>query len=213
MSNRSFHFVRRLQTLPSALAGVSGPRRLLTLAAVLALLALMLLPTVAQAQTVSTVFSATFTPTTRGTLVGCSDQTDEEDEYCSNRLTNSTFVYDGTTYTVSDLYLTSTATLEFGLTPYPTAFMFSELTLNIGDSPFPLSSATESARLLRWASSGLTWTADSDSILVTLTVTTYAPDDVAVVSQDWSLIPPGVSPGQRPRRSEANGQSASSTGR
>ena len=50
MSNRSSHFVHRLQTLPSALAGVSGPRRLLTLAAVLALLALALLPTGGQAQ-------------------------------------------------------------------------------------------------------------------------------------------------------------------
>ena len=51
MSNRSSHFVHRLQALPSALAGVSGSRRLLALAAVLALLALTLLPTVAQAQT------------------------------------------------------------------------------------------------------------------------------------------------------------------
>ena len=51
MSNRSSHFVHRLQTLPSALAGVSGPRRLLALAAVLALLVLALLPTTGQAQT------------------------------------------------------------------------------------------------------------------------------------------------------------------
>ena len=51
MSNRRSHFVHRLQTLPSALAG--GPRRLPALAAVLALLALLalaLLPTAAQAQ-------------------------------------------------------------------------------------------------------------------------------------------------------------------
>ena len=48
MSKRSSHFVHRLQTLPSALAG--GPRRLPALAAVLALLALALLPTAAQAQ-------------------------------------------------------------------------------------------------------------------------------------------------------------------
>ena len=50
MSNRSSHFVHGLQTLPSVLAGVSGSRRLLALAAVLALLALMLQPTTAQAQ-------------------------------------------------------------------------------------------------------------------------------------------------------------------
>ena len=40
MSNRSSHFVHRLQTLPSALMGASGSGRLLALAAVLALLAL-----------------------------------------------------------------------------------------------------------------------------------------------------------------------------
>ena len=51
MSNRSSHFVRRFQTLPSALAGVSGSRKLLALAAVLALLAVTLLPTAGQAQT------------------------------------------------------------------------------------------------------------------------------------------------------------------
>ena len=50
MSKRSSHFVHRFQTLPSALAGLSGSRRLLALAAVLALLALMLLPTAVQAQ-------------------------------------------------------------------------------------------------------------------------------------------------------------------
>ena len=50
MSKRRSHFVRRFQTLPSALAGMSGSGRLLVLAAVLALLALTLLPTAAQAQ-------------------------------------------------------------------------------------------------------------------------------------------------------------------
>ena len=51
MSDRSSHFVHRLQTLPSALAGVPVSRRLLALAAVLALLVLALLPTAGQAQT------------------------------------------------------------------------------------------------------------------------------------------------------------------
>ena len=53
MSNRSSHFAHRFQTLPSALAGVPGSRRLLALAVVLALLALALLPTAGQAQTVA----------------------------------------------------------------------------------------------------------------------------------------------------------------
>ena len=50
MSNRSSHFVHRFQTLTSALAGASGPRRLVALAAVLALLVLALPPTTGQAQ-------------------------------------------------------------------------------------------------------------------------------------------------------------------
>ena len=54
MSNRSPHFVHRLQTLPSALAGVPGSRRLLALAVVFALLTLTLLPTTGQAQTYNT---------------------------------------------------------------------------------------------------------------------------------------------------------------
>ena len=53
MSSPRSHFVHRLQTLPSALAGVSVSRRLLALAAVLALLALALQPPNAQAQTVT----------------------------------------------------------------------------------------------------------------------------------------------------------------
>ena len=62
MSNRSSHFVRRFQTLPSALAGVSGSRKLLALAAVLALLAVTLQPTVGQALAQTTeVWAATMT--------------------------------------------------------------------------------------------------------------------------------------------------------
>ena len=47
MSNRSSHFAHRFQTLPSALAGVPGSRRLLALQ-----------PTAAQAQPVTEVWSA-----------------------------------------------------------------------------------------------------------------------------------------------------------
>ena len=51
MSNRRSRFVSRFQTLPSALAGVSGSGRLLAHQ-----------PTVAQAQTVEEVWSSTLTP-------------------------------------------------------------------------------------------------------------------------------------------------------
>ena len=51
MSNRRSRFVSRFQTLPSALAGVSGSGRLLAHQ-----------PTVAQAQTVEEAWSSTLTP-------------------------------------------------------------------------------------------------------------------------------------------------------
>ena len=57
MSNRSFHFVRRLQTLPSALAGVSGSGRLLALAAALVVLGAVSSVTPVQGQTATTLVS------------------------------------------------------------------------------------------------------------------------------------------------------------
>ena len=51
MSNRSSHLAHRFQTLPSALAGVPGSRRLPAHQ-----------PTVAQAQTVEEAWSSTLTP-------------------------------------------------------------------------------------------------------------------------------------------------------
>ena len=195
MSNRSSHFVRRFQTLPAALGGVSGSRRLLALAAVLALLALMLQPTAAHAQTVTTVWSATFTPASPGGNVGCTGQTDSDDEVCSSTLTDNSFDYDGTTYVVTD-FLLFEGTLSFKLDNTPTATTIADLTLNIGDSPLTLSSASLSGSNFTWTNTGLTLTADTD-VTVTLTATTYAPDDVAVVPRDWSLIPEGVLPGQQ----------------
>ena len=104
MSNRSSHFVRRFQTLPSALAGVSGARRLLALAAVLALLALMLLPTVAQAASTEH-WSATLTPKSFGTGLGCSNAVSDEGVFCtsSSILTDNSFDYDSKTYNVDQL--------------------------------------------------------------------------------------------------------------
>ena len=51
MSNRKSHFVNRFQTLPSALAGLSGSRKLLALQ-----------PTAAQYQAGEEAWSSTLTP-------------------------------------------------------------------------------------------------------------------------------------------------------
>ena len=97
MSNRSSHFVHRLQTLPSTLAGVSGSRKLLALAAVLALLALMLLPTGAQAQADTTPVPTTWSLVPSGLGVGDSFRllfisTSDRDASSSDIAVYNTFV-------------------------------------------------------------------------------------------------------------------------
>ena len=197
MSNRSSHFARRFRALPSALAGVPDSRRLLALAAVLALLALTLQPTTAQAQTEH--WSATLTPKSFGTGLGCSNAVSDAGVFCtsSSILTDNSFEYDGTTYSVDQLALFSNGQLSFEVNTNFTAATLSDLTLNIGDTPFQLSDGGGSTTLLTWANTGLTWTADTPVAVTLTSATIYAPDDVAVVPRDWSLIPEGVLPGQQ----------------
>ena len=92
--------------------------------------------------------------------------------------------------------LFSNGQLSFEVNTNFTAATLSDLTLNIGDTPFELSDGggSTSTTLLTWANTGLTWPdLDADTpVAVTLTsATIYAPDDVAVVPPDWSLIPVG----------------------
>ena len=141
-------------------------------------------PRIAEEQN-APIWSATLTPTSVGGNVGCSNQTDETDETCVSRLTDTSFEYDGTTYSVDSLFLYA-GTLYFNLTATPTDATIADLTLNIGDSPFPLSSASLSGPNFTWASSGLTWAADSDSISVSLTEGAAAP---AVSSVDVTSDP------------------------
>ena len=200
MSNRSSHFVHGLRALPSALAGVpDSSRRLLALAAVLALLALTLQPTTAQAQTEH--WSATLTPKSFGTGLGCSNAVSDAGVFCSSSsiLTDNSFEYDGKTYSVDQLALFSNGQLSFEVNTNFTAATLSDLTLNIGDTPFQLSDGGggTSTTLLTWANTGLTWTADTPVAVTLTSATIYAPDDVAVVPPDWPLIPPGISPGQQ----------------
>ena len=127
------------------------------------------------------------TPTSVGGNVGCSNQTDESDETCVSRLTDTSFDYDGTTYSVDSLFLYA-GTLYFNVTTLLTAATIADLTLNIGNSPFTLSSSTGSGSNLTWPNSGLTWIPDSDSISVSLTETPVAP---AVSSVDVTSDPGG----------------------
>ena len=198
MSNRRSHFVHRFQTLPSALAGVSVSRRLLALAAVLALLALALQPPAAQAQTVTEeVWSSTLSIKSLGSdlINGCSDAS--QGAKCTDGLTDNSFEYDGTTYNVTYLFVRSNGQLVLELSTAPTTAIISNLTLNIGDTAFTLSSRTSlSGSRFTWTNSGLSWTADTD-VDVTLTVEITPPDDVVVVPRDWLLIPSGVGDGQQ----------------
>ena len=201
MSNRSSHFVHRLQALPSALAGVSGSGRLLALAAVLALLALTLLPTTAQAQTVTEVWSETLpVKDAEDDDIGCHNGVTDTTARCSNSLTDDTFEYDNTNYSVTQLYLRphdAQRSLVLTLNTTPTAATIADLTLNVDGEPFPLSNASLTGSSFSWANSGLTWTIGTD-VTVTLTATpTVAPDDVAVVPHNWPPIPTGVLPGQQ----------------
>ena len=131
------------------------------------------------------VWSATFTPTSFGTTVGCTDQTGEATQNCDATLSVHSFGYSGTTYTVADLYVTNSGTLSFRLNISPPAVAIAALTLNIGNSPFPLSSATKSGSTLEWASSGLSLTAGTP-VAVSLTQEPAAP---AVSSVDVTSEP------------------------
>ena len=99
MSNRRSRFVHPLQSLPSALAG--GPRRLPALAAVLALLVLALLPTTAQAQTPTTLWTATLTVGVftlySDDAFGCNDAAASD---CADLLSEDEFSYDNTTHKI-----------------------------------------------------------------------------------------------------------------
>ena len=118
MSNRSSHFAHRFQTLPSALAGVSGSRRLLALAAVLALLVLALLPTTGQAQTAETqIWSETMTVGSRTAAglvhLGWSDT----GTYTGAALSDQDFDYGDHTYNLEHIYLVNDSLFSFSTTP------------------------------------------------------------------------------------------------
>ena len=242
MSNRSSHFVHRLQSLPSTLAGVSGARRLLALPAVLALLALMLLPTVAQAATETPWVSNTGQSRTSSSfLSGNADKTASQGfttgTASSGYGLGSVGVYvvnedleTGETFTVHIYTATATGardTLVYTLTS-PASYTNNGVNVFTAPANARLAASTDYLVVFEGTGShgddfslGLTNSDGEDSgkatgwsienarrlnnslastgtaFLISVVPSPVEPDDVAVVPHNWSLIPSGVSPGQR----------------
>ena len=116
--------------------------------------------------------------------VGCYFAAAAENARCNNALTDNTFESNNTSYSFTQLFLESGGVLVLALDPIVTDATIASLTLNIVDSPFPLSSATKSGSTLRWTSSGLSWSI-GDSVAVSLTEAAAAPvvSDVDVTSE------------------------------
>ncbi len=197
MSNRSSHFVRRFQTLPSALAGVSGSRKLLALAAVLALLALTLLPTTGQAQAQATeVWAATMTVGQVETSGLTFDVWGYSQSNGTGSIDDTDFTIGSTTHTVQSL--TSSPVLmphqvALALDNAPADDDVENLELRIGASSFRLSDAAAST-----TSAGDTlylWTATlvltiGDMVAVSLSVPDTTPPalESATVAEDGNSI-------------------------
>ena len=197
MSKRRSHFVHRFQTLPSALAGVPGSRRLLALAAVvLALLALTLLPTAAQAQT--EVWAATMTvgelTDHTGTGIGIFGYS-ASSSYGS--LTDTDFTRGSTTYTVRAVANTQVAgadvTLGFVLDSALSASDVEGLVLHVGTSSFALSDApvfvlSSGDVRYSWFSSLNLSVGDTVAVRLTLLDTTPPALESATVLPDGTTI-------------------------
>ena len=134
-------------------------------------------PRIAERQS-GAVWSATLTPASFGTGLGCANAVPDASAFCTStsRLTDNSFEYDGNTYHVYLLALFPNGQLSFEVTINFTEATLSDLTLNIGGTPFHLSDGggSTSTTLLTWANTGLTLTADTD-VTVTLTQEAVAP--------------------------------------
>ena len=104
--------------------------------------------------------------------LGCHNGVVDSTARCSNSLTDDTFEYDNTSYSVTQLLLRPEAPqrrdLIIALNTTPTAATIADLTLNVGGSPFPLSEASLTGSSFTWANSGLTWAIGGD-VSVSLT--------------------------------------------
>ena len=138
----------------------------------------------AAAEESAEVWSATLTVKSYGLgSLGCSNSS--TGATCSDNLSDTSFAYGGTTYSISHFFLRAAGTLELAIGTTPNTTTITNLTLNIADSPFPLSTAVRTDHELSWPNSGLTLTADTD-VAVSLTEGAAAP---AVSSVDVTSEP------------------------
>ena len=137
------------------------------------------------------VWSASLTPVSFGGFAGCTGEADNSNQYCSAAMTDDSFEYDGTSYTIYSILVYTGGNLEFNLTVIPTDATIADLTLKVGGSPFPLSDATLNGSLFIWANSGLTLTADTD-VTVSLTVDAVSADaTLSALSLSGVTLSPG----------------------
>ncbi len=164
MSNRSSRFVHPLQSLPSALAG--GPRRLLALAAVLALLVLALLPNAGQAQTPAPIWSGTLTVGAGSFGAhGCNNTITGSE--CSSLLDDDDFIHDGTTYTIT--LLESEANFLYLEVDKDLGEGTDALELHVGNNTFLFGAAnTSSDGYKEWVLFGFTKWALNATVLLTI---------------------------------------------
>ena len=157
---------RRLRPRENAATLLRGARAWLALLAAAALLALA-----APAQAQTEVWSATLTTVDLGfNLFGCSNGVPSG--RCSNTsfLSEDSFTYDSTNYTITDLFTrTAGGNLEFKVDTDFTTDTIADLTLVVGSTSLVLSGGTASSNIkLIFDSPGITLTAGTD-ITVKLT--------------------------------------------
>ena len=140
-----------------------------------ALLGVFSLFAVAPAQAQTTIWSATLNPSSFGDDLGCDNAQSQNSNKCSNtaRLSDNTFSYGGTDYTVYEVKLNGSRDLQFGFnTNMPSGLLM----LRVGSSSLAIADASISTTepILTWDNTGLMWTAGTDVALSLIVDTTLS---------------------------------------
>ena len=170
---------RRLRPRDNAATLLRGARACLALLAAAALLALA-----APAQAQTEIWSATLTPgDLRLSILGCGNHIDSARCSSTTVLSEDSFNYDSTDYTITMLFVRSGRRFELQVDADITTNT-NALTLVVGSTSLVLAEATTStARLRTWDNSGVSMTAGTD-IAVKLTTTTTTTTNTAPTSAD-----------------------------
>ena len=166
---------RRLRPRDNAATLLRGARACLALLAAAALLALA-----APAQAQTEVWTATLTPgDLRLSILGCGNHIDSARCSSTTVLSEDSFNYDSTDYTITMLFVRSGGRFELQVDADITTNT-AALTLVVGSTSLVLADATTStARLRTWDNSGVSLTAGTDiAVKLTAPVTNTAPTSV-----------------------------------